>query len=49
MGRIPRYLRVIAWIALFWVAVLAAIVVLVVETSDGSPVGVAGAQRGPKS
>ena len=49
MGRIPRYLRVIGWITLSWVAVLAAIVVLVVETSDGSPAGVAGTQRGPKS
>jgi hypothetical protein len=37
MRRIPRYLRVIGWIALFWIAVFAAIVVLVVETS-GSPV-----------
>jgi len=35
--RIPRYLRVIGWTALFWIAVLAAIVVLVLETSDGSP------------
>ena len=37
MARIPRYLRVVGWTALFWIAVSGAIVVLVVETR-GSPV-----------
>jgi len=35
--RMPRYLRVVGWTALFWIAVLGAIVVLVVET-HGPPV-----------
>jgi hypothetical protein len=37
MRRIPRYLRVIGWTALFWIAVFATIVLLVVGTS-GAPV-----------
>jgi hypothetical protein len=32
----PRYLRVVGWTALFWIAVWGTIVVLVVETR-GSP------------
>ena len=36
MGHTPRYLRVIGWTALFWIAALGAIVVLVVETSGSS-------------
>jgi hypothetical protein len=39
MRRIPRYLRVIGWTALFWIAVFAAIIVLVVETSGSLVLG----------
>jgi len=37
--RIPRYLRVIGWTALFWIAVLAAIVVLVLYPSGQRRLG----------